>query len=159
MGRPKKYNAKKLEKAVEGYFASISRIVPVTEQVPTDERDSHGHVIFRTVPVMNQLGKQIKLLEYVVPPTVGGLCAHLGIHRSSWANFANDEELAPVVEAARGRLQAYLEQQLLERKDVKGIVFDLENNYGYRERRSVEVTGGVESYLGKLDEAEEEQAF
>ena len=40
---------------------------------------------------------------------------------------------------ARGRMREYLEPQLLTRKDVKGIIFDLQNNYGYTDRREVEI--------------------
>ena len=35
-------------------------------------------------------------------------------------------------------LEKELGQQLLIRKDVKGIIFSLQNNYGYTERREVD---------------------
>lgn len=35
-------------------------------------------------------------------------------------------------------MREYLEQELLTRKDVKGIIFSLQNNYGYTERREVD---------------------
>jgi hypothetical protein len=41
-------------------------------------------------------------------------------------------------EEARGRLRAWREEQLLTRKHVKGIIFDLENNYGCRQKHQVE---------------------
>ena len=48
-------------------------------------------------------------------------------------------EFSDTTTRARGRLRAYLEQQLLVRKDVKGIIFDLQNNHGYSEKRQVEL--------------------
>ena len=77
-----------------------------------------------------------------MPPTVGGLCQFLGIHRSTWAEYCDHEEhpeFSDTTTRARGRLRAYLEQQLLVRKDVKGIIFDLQNNHGYSEKRQVEL--------------------
>jgi len=81
MSRPRKYTPNTLKKAVNGYFDSISRLVPLTEKRNTGRKDSDGHVIYEEVPVLNRLGVQATVLEYLVPPTVGGLCEHLGIHR------------------------------------------------------------------------------
>lgn len=85
MSRPRKYTPNTLKKAVNGYFDSISRLVPLTEKRDTGRKDRDGHVIYEEVPVLNRLGVQATVLEYLVPPTVGGLCEHLGIHRSTWA--------------------------------------------------------------------------
>jgi len=142
MGRPKKYSEKTLAKAVNRYFASITRIVPVTEMVETGERDSKGHKIYERRAVVNSLGEEAKTMEYIVPPTVGGLCEFLGIHRSTWAEYCDRDlhpEFSDTTTRARGRLRAYLEQQLLTRKDVKGIIFDLQNNHGYAEKRQLEL--------------------
>ena len=107
MSRPRKYTPNTLKKTVNGYFDSISRLVPLTEKRDTGRKDRDGHVIYEEVPVLNRLGVQATVLEYLVPPTVGGLC----------------------------------EQQLLTRKDVKGIVFDLQNNYGYHDKKEIELGG------------------
>lgn len=132
----KKYTPEKLEKAVLKYFKSISRKKVLTHSVATGEKDSMGHVIYKEEPVLNQLGKPVEVTEYIVPPTVGGLCAFLGIHRSTWNDYCNDEAFADTTTYAQGLRHAYLEQENLTRpgKDLKGIQFDLENNFGYRER-------------------------
>lgn len=142
MGRPKKYTKKTLAEAVDRYFASITRIVPVTELVETGERDDKGHKIFERRPITNSLGEEAMVEEYIVPPTVGALCQFLEIHRSTWAEYCDHEihpEFSDTTTRARGRLRTYLEQQLLVRKDVKGIIFDLQNNHGYSEKRQVEL--------------------
>ena len=141
MGRPKKYTKKTLAEAVERYFASITRIVTMTELVETGERDDKGHKIFERRPITNSLGEEAKVEEYIVPPTVGGLCQFLGIHRSTWAEYCDHEqhpEFSDTTTHARGRMRAWCEEQLLTRKDVKGIVFNLQNNYDYRERHEVD---------------------
>lgn len=142
MARPTKYTRKKLAEAVDRYFGSITRVVTVTELIETGERDEKGHRILERRTVTNSLGEEAKVEEYIVPPTVGGLCQYLGIHRSTWAEYCDPEkhpEFSDTTTRARGRLRAYLEQQLLVRKDVKGIIFDLQNNHGYSEKRQVEL--------------------
>lgn len=131
MGRPKKYTKKGLEKAVDGYFASISRKVRAL--------DEDGEAVY------NDAGDSIWVTEYVRPPTVGGLCLYLGIDRSTWQNYADRKlhpELAEITAYARVRMEAYLEEQLLTReKNVQGLIFNLQNNYGWREKREVELGG------------------
>lgn len=142
MARPKKYTALALKRAVDAYFNGISREVVVTEQVDSGQRDERGHVIYVPVAVKNRLGEEMRHVEYLVPPTVGGLCEHLGIHRSTWADWCDAKrfpEFADTTTRARGRMRAYLEEQLLVRKDVKGIIFDLQNNYGMSEKREIEL--------------------
>ena len=142
MARPKKYTKKTLAEAVERYFASITRIVTMTELIETGERDDKGHKVYERVAVKNSLGEEAKVEEYIVPPTVGALCEYLQIHRSTWADYCDHNlhpEFSDTTTRARGRLRAYLEQQLLIRKDVKGIIFDLQNNHGYSEKRELEL--------------------
>lgn len=142
MARHKKYTKKTLAEAVERYFASITRIVTVTEMVDTGMRDDKGHKVYERVAVKNSLGEEARVEEYIVPPTVGALCEYLQIHRSTWADYCDHNlhpEFSDTTTRARGRLRAYLEQQLLIRKDVKGIIFDLQNNHGYSEKRELEL--------------------
>lgn len=159
MSRPRgsnKYTKKALERAVREYFDSISREVEMTERVDSGQKDDKGHVIWNVEKVKNKLGEPVVVTEFLVPPSVQGLCRHLGIHRSTWWEYSDHQqhpEFAPICARAKDVMQGYREEQLLTRpgKDVRGIVFDLENNYGYAEKRSVDVSaGGIEEYLAKL---------
>lgn len=155
MGAKKKYTAKALEKAVENYFLSISREKTVTEDVETGELDRMGHKVYEQRPVLNSLGKEMTVTEYMIPPTVGGLAAYLGIHRSTWNAWCDSSvypEYRDITEDAMGRIHSYLETESLTRpgKDLKGVIFNLENNYGYREKASVQVSGSLEDYLSAL---------
>lgn len=158
MGRHKKYNAGRLKKAVEEYFRSISRHVTVTESYATGRNDEQGHMIYAERPVLNDLGKETKRLEYIIPPSVGGLCMHLGISRDTWAEYQRAEETKTVCKEAKDRLLAWNEEQLLTRsgKDTKGIIFNLQANYDYSERIDVGLHGGgVEEFLRSLDGKQE----
>lgn len=147
-----KYTKKKLEEEVEAYFASITRKVPVTELIDSGKKDDKGHVIYEKVPVKNNLGQIVTVTEYIVPPSIEDLSLFLGIHRSTWCNYCDKEKYPQFFDTttrAQGRIRAYLVRESLTRsgKDVKGILFNLENNYGYSEK--VEVSGGIEDFLSK----------
>lgn len=151
MGAPKKYDEKKLARAVKKYFRSITREVILTEKKPTGEKDKMGHMIFEDVQILNALGEPMKVTEYLVPPTVGGLSDFLGIHRDTWNDYCNHQkhpEFSDTTTYAQGRIHAYLEKEMLTRqgKDLKGVLFNLENNFGYKERLEV-VNDTVESFL------------
>ena len=160
MGKQKKYTPEKLDRAVKRYFKSISREITVTESKPTGERDDMGHMIYEEVPVMNSLGREMKTVQYLIPPTVGGLSDFLGIHRDTWNAYCNDEAYSDTTTYARGRMHAYLEREMLTRpgKDLKGVMFNLENNYGYAERKNV-TTDTVEEFLKRQEEAGGDQEF
>lgn len=164
MGRYRKYKSvKAFDEAVERYFKSITRVVLVTEMIATDKRDSKGHVIYEKVPVCNALGVPAMVTEYIVPPTVYDLCQFLQIAESTWANYCDPEKHPEFLETttrARGRMRAWNEMQLLTRsgKDLKGIIFNLENNYGYKQH--MEISGeGVEGFLRRASEEEGGQMF
>lgn len=151
MGAPKKYSKKKLADAVERYFKSITREKTLTEKKATDQKDKMGHTIYVDEVILNGLGEPVTVTEYLVPPTVGGLSAFLGIHRDTWNDYCNREkhpEFSDTTTYAQGRIHAYLEQEMLTRqgKDLKGVLFNLENNFGYKERMEL-VNDTVESFL------------
>ena len=158
MGAPKKYTARTLKKAVEEYFKSITREVVMTENKPTGEKDKMGHMIYEAVDIVNSLGKPMKVIEYLVPPTVGGLSDYLGIHRDTWNDYCNREkhpEFSDTTTQAMGRIHAYLERESLTRdgKNLKGVIFNLENNFGYKER--LDVSGGVEDFLRRVQDEDD----
>ncbi len=129
MARPKKYTRKTFEEAVERYFRSISGM--------REARNGIGQ------PLLNDEGEPIMARVYAVPPTISGLCLFLGIDRSTWQNYCNAEEepeMARVAAQARARMEAYLEEQLLTReKSVQGIIFNLQNNYGWKNKVEMEI--------------------
>lgn len=165
MGAPRKYDTpQKLEKALKKYFASITREKTLTEPRATGEKDKDGHMIYEEVPIINGLGEPVTVTEYIVPPTVFDLCEALRISESTWNNYCDPmkhpEFLGPTTHA-RGRMRAWNEQQLLTRsgKDLKGIIFNLENNYGYKERLDVS-NESMESFLARqLEEGAGGQEF
>ena len=131
VGRPKKYSAEKLAGAVERYFRSISMLVPLTDALGDNILDVDGNPIV--------------IRKYVIPPTISGMCLRLGIDRRTWLNYADPiknggkpekpSALSRVCDDVKLRIEAYLEEQLLIReKSLQGIIFNLQNNYGWAEK-------------------------
>jgi hypothetical protein len=130
-GRPRKYTAKQFRDAVKRWFDKITTLVPMMDPMGENILDMDGNPVVRKA--------------YVIPPTVSGLCLELGIDRKTWQNYADplknggkpDKPSAhsKVCDDARLRIEAYLEEQLLTReKSLQGIIFNLQNNYGWSER-------------------------
>ncbi len=133
--------SKALMREVRQYLDSISRTVEVTEQVPTGEVDEKGHPICERRGVYNDRGEVIHTREYVIPPTITGICLHLGITPGKWQEWCDHQahpELEEATEWVTGILRAWSEEQLLTRKDVRGVVFHLQNNHGYAQKVEVE---------------------
>lgn len=130
---------------MEQYFSGISRMEPVTIRVPTDQKDRMGHTIYREEPAINDLGEEIQRRVYYVPPTLGGLCDHLGIYRKTWFTYALPDEdgkmtaCGRVVEMAMDRMEAYLDEQLIVSKNVRGVQASLEKNFGTARRVAVDL--------------------
>lgn len=156
MAAKRKYTAKKLKEEVERYVKSISRIITVTELVPTEELDRYGHPVLKPEPVHNLLGEEIKCIEFAEPPTKEALASRLGVHPSTYSKW-EDEEKYPEYQDTLMWFDAicrmWLKRELLRRdgRDTKGIIFDLENNYGYTEKQEVTVAGALEDYIRGMD--------
>lgn len=133
VGRKKEYTERTLRTAVNKYFASITRKVELTEKVDSGRKDKQGHVIYNTVPIMNSLGEIATVTEYLVPPTLGGLCRYLKIHASTWSRWEDTKkypEFQEIIEDVMERMTTWRKEQVVLRKDVKGLIWDLETNYG-----------------------------
>ena len=133
--------SKALMRQVQQYLDSISRTVEVTEQIPTGEVDEKGRPMYERRVVYNDRGESIRTREYLIPPTITGICLHLGITLGTWKQWCDHRthpELEEATEWVTGILQAWSEEQLLTRKDVRGVVFHLQNNHGYAQKVEVE---------------------
>ena len=159
MGRAKKYTPRTLDKAVDAYFRKISRTREATELVATDKKDKNGHPIFETRPICNDDGETIRYREFIIPPSITGLCLFLGISKQTWANYSADPEFLDPTTRARESVEAWLHVELDRRtKGTDGIKFDLQQNFGWSEKISVDATAGaLERYLADHEEDPKEE--
>ena len=147
MGRPRIFKTKtEFAAAVDAYFDSITYQEKVTYRaLATDEagrimRDDKGHDLYIDQPVINALGEPIMRQVYAVPPTILGLCAHLGIGHDSWSNYGKRKGFSEIVTRARARIEQFLEEGLYENpRSTRGIMLNLTSNYGWSNKQTVEM--------------------
>ena len=76
----------------------------------------------------------------VYAPTMSGLAYHLEMDRKSLLNYSKDELFFPTIKRARDRVAVALEQRLFG-NNVTGIIFNLKNNFGWKDVKAQEISG------------------
>jgi hypothetical protein len=157
-GRPRKFTARGFEKACEAYFDSICyqtermRAVPVRDEEGFPELDDFGHQKFQYKPIITAAGKPAFETVWTEPPSLTGLCLYLGIDRATFSRYGTydpehpeeSERFCNTVTRARGRVEAYLESRLEDKSAARGAIFNLQQNFGWKERKELELGAGAQ---------------
>lgn len=97
------------------------------------------------------------------PPTIAGLARHLGFESrnalSEYEKIENHKDIeekekiaiACTIKKARLRIEEYLEENLIEGKQVAGTIFNLKNNFGYVDRTEQEHKGDLIIQIEGID--------
>lgn len=144
-GRPRKFkSAKELDKAIRYYFDSITKTEPAFESVLVGYKDEEEkEPIYEKVPVLNNAGEQISRTSYFEIPTISGLCLHIGMTRETWRQYETQEEFSYSIKKAKTIIEQYNEEQLYRRDQVTGIIFNLKNNFNWKDKQEVEHNGFI----------------
>lgn len=89
------------------------------------------------------------------PYTMSGLALALDIDRTTLVRYGEKDLFANLVKKAKAKVEQQLEESLHRLGNNSGVIFNLKNNYGWRDQ--VEVTNNdklvkVEELLTKIDE-------
>ena len=76
----------------------------------------------------------------IFAPTMSGLAYHLEMDRRTLLEYSKDDEFSPTIKKARDRVHIALEQRLYG-NNVTGIIFNLKNNFGWKDVKAQEITG------------------
>lgn len=150
-GRPRKLSAKQFARECEAYFASISYEEPVLKKVPVKDEngyavmDDMGHQAYAFEPVETADGKPASITQWIEPPGIMALCLYLGIDESTflrWSEMKDEqdpeaEDFRRTAARARGRVKAYLVSKTEDSKAARGAIWNLQQNFGERERREI----------------------
>lgn len=118
-----------LQKQIDAYFASCFE--PDMREV---KRESGDH---KWIERKDWRGETI--VKQIVPLTVTGLAMYLGTSRETLVNYEKRDEFFDAIKAAKLRIENYNEIELFRDKNVTGVIFNLKNNYGWKDRS--ELTG------------------
>lgn len=165
VGRPRIYeNAKKLKAAVERYFRSITYERDVIIYRRELSEDKEGNPFVKEIPefLLDSKGNPVKETVYREEPSIAALRLFIGVSKSTWAGYADDPEMTGVVAGVRDRMEARLEELLTTKNSVQGVVFNLKNNYGWKDKQEITQTSvgmTMEEYLERLERDGTKQEF
>ena len=161
IGRPmgtKKYKAAAFRRGCEAYFASISYRIPLTRNEPvmnedgTPKLDAYGHATYKPVQVRTADGKDAWETCWTEPPSIQGLCLHLGIDASTFSRYQKTDpedpdggKIAEAAKLAKARVEAYLISRLEDKSAANGTKFNLQHNFGWMDKKQEENSGGAGS--------------
>lgn len=76
------------------------------------------------------------------PYTMSGLARRLGIDRKTLLNYSKKDEFFPTIREARERVHEDVETRLMGTRNEKGAMFNLKNNFGWKDETKTDVTTG-----------------
>lgn len=144
-GRPLKFDSvEDLQKKIDAYFAECDpHIEEVTEWV--EARDEKGS-LKKDKNGLNYLVEVThKKMTEQVPYTITGLALALGTTRRTLLDYEDEygkemPEYSHTIKAAKTKIENFNEQMLFGPSPT-GTIFNLKNNYGWRDKTEQENTG------------------
>src|SRR3989338_768070 len=74
------------------------------------------------------------------PLTMSGLAVGLGVNRQTLLNYSKDEEFFGTIKRAKALCERYAEEFLFSGKHVAGAIFNLKNNYSWKDKNEADVS-------------------
>lgn len=86
------------------------------------------------------------------PYTVTGLGLALDMSRQDLINYSNKDDFFDTIKKAKQKVENYLEKRLIKDSSATGIIFNLKNNYGWKDKQeNINVETNYEQYLKKVE--------
>ncbi len=129
VGRPKKFKSpEELQERIDAYFAECdSHPVEITDWVYDEKKK-------KSVEVKTMVMSDPK------PYTVTGLCVFLGCDGDTLLNYEKDYKFFGTIKMAKMKIQAYAESQLFRLGNNGGVIFNLKNNFGWKDKMEHDLT-------------------
>lgn len=90
------------------------------------------------------------------PYTITGLGLALDMSRQDLINYSNKKQFFDTIKKAKARVEHYLEKRLINDTSTTGIIFNLKNNYGWKDKQeNINVGVSYEDYIKKVEDEEE----
>lgn len=77
-------------------------------------------------------------------PTVAGLAYYLDVATETLRDYGTKDEYSATVKRAKQRIEISLEQRLVG-NSVTGTIFNLKNNFGWKDKSEQDITAKVET--------------
>lgn len=76
------------------------------------------------------------------PYTITGLALALDTSRDILLNYEEREEFSNTIKKAKLKCQAYAEEQLFINRNTAGVIFNMINNYGWKNKQDIDTNIG-----------------
>ena len=136
-GRPLKYKSPaEMQEAVDRYFLGCKL---------------KGQCINGETHFTDEQLELISNTEYT-RPTVTGLALALDLTRQSLIDYEGREEFLDTIKKAKARVEEFVEQRLYD-PNATGCIFNLKNNFGWKDKQELEHSGSLTFVKNSLDDA------
>lgn len=93
----------------------------------------------RAKTIVDKEGNEITI-THPAPYTMSGLARRLKVDRDTLINYSHRDNFSALIRDARDRIQEDVETRLMETKNEKGAIFNLKNNFSWKDKSEQEVT-------------------
>lgn len=105
---------------------------------------------------------ELKIADYFAkreidgrPLTITGLAVDLDTDRDTLLNYEKKEEFFGTIKSAKNKIHAWTEEYLFQGKNQAGCIFNLKNNYGWKDKSEVDNTIRLPKPLDEIDAIQE----
>lgn len=150
VGRPLKFkSAKDLQTKIDKYFADCD---PHMEEVSewVEARDESGKLLKDKNGLNYLVQVQHKILTKQKPYTITGLALALDTSRETLLEYQERPEFVDTIKKAKDRCHNYVEDSLLT-SNPTGAIFNLKNNYGWKDKTEVDSNIRGDIKLAKVE--------
>lgn len=138
-GRPLLFETvEDLIKAIQSYFDSCW----------TQKLNIYGAPIFKKDENSKKTNEPV--LYQFKPYTVSGLAVYLNTSRETLINYEKRGEYFDTIKKAKDICHAYAEEQLFQARNATGAIFNLKNNYGWKDEVKYDHTSKGKSIAPKI---------
>lgn len=86
------------------------------------------------------------------PYTITGLCIALNITRETLNEYSKNKKFSDTIKKAKLKVENYLEKHLITDNSTTGIIFNLKNNFGWKDKQEkINVDASYEEYLKRVE--------
>lgn len=78
-----------------------------------------------------------------LPYTVSGLALALDMTRETLLRYEENLEFSDTIKRAKQKIEEYVETRLFVSGIATGVIFNLKNNFGWKDKQEIEQSGGL----------------
>ena len=95
--------------------------------------------------VINEYFKKCDSAE--MPYTVSGLALALGMTRETLLRYEEKDIFSDTIKRAKQKIEEYVETRLFVSGIATGVIFNLKNNFGWKDKTEVEQSGEMNNTI------------